>query len=287
MTDRPESRRIDVQFHFSPAFYTDLLRDTSFITTDRWSVENALAYMDSHGIAAGVMSVSTPGVDVLPAAESVTLARRLNDAAAEVARAHPGRFGNFATLPMQDPAAALAELARCLDDLQMDGVCMMSNVLGRYPGHESFAVVFDELQRRGTVLFIHPNDPAYGGSLEVAAVAEWPYDTGRAAIDLRDVVLLLDRAAARDAAGSRAADRRLLLRPRNLGRRIRHRRPPRGLRSRPRLFACDWPFAPDPAVAANIAGFEALSLSPAQRSATEHGTAEGLFPNLAGSLVTR
>jgi hypothetical protein len=53
------------------------------------------------------------------------------------------------------------------------------------------------------------------------------------------------------------------------------------------LFACDWPFAPDPAVAANIAGFEALSLSPAQRSATEHGTAEGLFPNLAGSLVTR
>lgn len=114
----------------------------------------------------------------------MALARRLNEAAAEAARANPGRFGNLATLPMQNPQAAITEIAYCLDDLRMDGVCMMPNILGRYLGHESFTAVFDELNRRHAVIFIHPTDPAYGGSLAVAPVAEWPYDAARAAIDL-------------------------------------------------------------------------------------------------------
>jgi predicted TIM-barrel fold metal-dependent hydrolase len=46
------------------------------------------------------------------------------------------------------------------------------------------------------------------------------------------------------------------------------------------LFACDWPFAPDPAVAANIKGFESLTLTPAERHAVERGNAARLFPRL-------
>jgi predicted TIM-barrel fold metal-dependent hydrolase len=46
------------------------------------------------------------------------------------------------------------------------------------------------------------------------------------------------------------------------------------------LFACDCPFATDTAVAANVAGFEGLSLTTAVRLAVERGTAEQLFPNL-------
>jgi predicted TIM-barrel fold metal-dependent hydrolase len=312
MTTRTDDHgRVDVQFHFSPSFYTDLLKGTSVITTDRWSVENALVYMDANDVAAGVMSVSTPGVDFLAPAESVALARRLNDAAAEVVSQNPGRFGSFATLPMQDPAAALDEISRCFDELGMDGVCLMSNVLGRYPGHEGVAAVFDELNRRQAVIFIHPTDPAYGDMLGVAPVAEWPFDTARAAIDLiysgtirrcPEIRVIL----------AHAGGALPMLRNRVTGMCSFYStaEPPvappeaanqiagfyydlaisagdyaigalRGVTDLDHvLFACDWPFAPDPAVASNITGFEALSLSTKERRAIERGTAERLFPGL-------
>jgi hypothetical protein len=65
-----------VQFHFSPPFYTDLIKATSFIGTDRWSVPAALAYLDANSVAAGVMSVSSPGVEFLPPADAAALGRQ-------------------------------------------------------------------------------------------------------------------------------------------------------------------------------------------------------------------
>jgi predicted TIM-barrel fold metal-dependent hydrolase len=318
MTGQPANRtgRIDVQFHFSPPFYTDLIKATSYIGTDRWSADAALAYMDANHVAAGVMSVSTPGVDFLPPAQAPALARRLNDAAAAVARDHPGRFGNFATLPMQDPDAALAEIGYCLDVLGMDGVAMMSNVGGRYLGHDRFAPVFDELNRRRAVIFIHPTDPVYGDPPAMASVAEWPFDTTRAAIDLiysgtirrcPDISVILAHAGG----ALPMVSNRVL----GMSSYFSTAQPPvtpaevggqiagfyydlaisageyaigalRGVSNLEHvLFACDWPFAPDAAVAANISGFEALSLTGAERHAIERGNAERLFPKLAGAPV--
>jgi hypothetical protein len=113
------TQRVDVQFHFSPDFYTGLVKKTGkYITTGRWSVQGALDYMDRCNIGAGMLSVSTPSVNFLPVAESIALARRLNDAAAKVAHDHPGRFGNFATLPMLNVDATLTEIAYCYDTLK-------------------------------------------------------------------------------------------------------------------------------------------------------------------------
>ena len=304
--------RIDVQFHFSPAFYTEMVKKTSDIATDRWSVENALAYMDQNHVAAGVMSVSTPSVNFLPPAESVALARQLNDAAAEVVRGHPDRFGSFATLPMLDVPATLKEIDYCLDTLKMDGVCMMSNVGGLYLGHESFAPIFDELNRRKAVIFVHPTDPADYGKLQVATVAEWPFDTCRAAIDLMysgtirrcpDIKVILahaggalpmvaTRVEAMSIAFSKAKppvlypemvkqvanfyyDLAISAHPNSIG-------ALRGVTNMDHvLFACDWPFAPDMAVKMNVTGFEALQLTPEERYAIERGTGSKLFPRLA------
>lgn len=309
-----DSRRIDVQFHFSPTFYTELFTGTAYITTDRWSVANALAYMDANGVAVGVMSVSTPGVDMIGAADSVVLARKLNEAAAEVARANPGRFGNFATLPMQDPQATLTEIAYCLDELGMDGVCMMSNIRGRYLGHESFSAIFDELNRRHAVIFIHPTDAAYGNSLAVAPVAEWPYDTARAAIDLvysgtirrcPDISVILAHAGgALPMVSNRVASMAGFysttqppVTPREAATQIAGFYYDLAISAgayaigalravsdlRHVLFACDWPFAPDAAVAANIAGFDGLTLTAAERRWIDHDNADLIFPALSGA----
>jgi predicted TIM-barrel fold metal-dependent hydrolase len=302
--------RIDVQFHFSPAFYTERVQQASHITTDRWSVEAALHYMDTHRVAAGVMSVSTPSVNFLPPGESVAMARRLNDAAAQVARENPGRFGNFATLPMADVAATLTEIDYCLDELGMEGVCMMSNIAGDYLGHERFAPIFDELNRRKAVVFVHPTDPAYQ-QVRMAPVAEWPFDTARAAIDLMysgtiarcpDVTIILAHAGGALPMVARRVEEMSVVyaaasAPTTMEQTIEqvanfyydlaisaHDNAMGALRGvtgvEHVLFACDWPFAPDVAVQRNIAGFESLDLTPDERYAIERGNAARLFPTL-------
>ena len=306
--------RIDVQFHFSPGFYTDSVKRTTHITTERWSVDAALAYMDENRVAAGVMSVSAPGVQFLPPEAGVAMARRLNEAAAHVAQCHPGRFGNFATLPMLDVDATLAEITHCLDTLKMEGVCMMSNIAGVYLGDERFAPIFEELNRRQAVIFVHPTDPSDFGQLKVAPVVEWPFDTCRAAIDLiysgrirqcPDLRIILAHAG--------GALPIVSTRARGMSAHFSKARPPvgsvefasqaadfyydlaisahesaigalRGMSSLDHvLFACDWPFAPDAAVQANIRGFEALDLTSAERYAIERGNAARLFPKLAAA----
>jgi predicted TIM-barrel fold metal-dependent hydrolase len=250
-------------------------------------------------------------VNFLPATEGAALARRLNLAAAEVVRGHPDRFGSFATLPMLDTDATLAEIDYCFDTLGMDGVCMMSNVGGVYLGHERFAAIFDALNRRKAVIFVHPTDPADYGTLGMAPVAEWPFDTCRAAIDLvysgmirrcPDISVIL--------AHGGGALPSVLPRVRGMSAFYSSCKPPvmpgeaakqiagfyydlaiaadpgvlgalRGMSSLTQvLFACDWPFAPDMAVAANVRAFESLPLTPAERYGIEQGNAALLFPRL-------
>lgn len=303
--------RVDVQFHFSPPYYTEMVKAAKHVWTDRWSTAAALAYMDKNHVAVGVISVSTPGVNFLPRAESVAVARRLNDSAAQVARETPGRFGNFATLPMLDVGATLSEIAYCFDTLKMDGVCMMSNVNGVYLGDPQFAPVFDELNRRKAVIFIHPTDPADMGQLKIAPVAEWPFDTCRAAIDLvysgtirrcPDIRIILAHAGgALMGVARRVTEMSELYStakpPVTMDEAIKHVSSfyydlaiaahenaigaLRDLSSLENvLFACDWPFAPDKKVEMNVAGFEALRLTSAERFAIERGNAARLFPRL-------
>lgn len=304
--------RIDVQFHFSPQFYTEAVKQTKHLATERWSVEAALAYMDANDVAAGILSVSTPSVNFLAPEESISMARRLNDAAAEVVRTHPGRFGAFATLPMLDVPATLAEIAYSFDVLGMDGVCMMSNVGGTYLGAERFAPIFDELNRRKAVIFVHPHDPSDYGTLKVATVAEWTFDTSRAAIDLIYSgtirrcpglsIILAHAGGALPAVARRVEEFAPMFSsvkpPISLEEAIEqvasfhydlaiaaHENAIGALRAVSDLdhvlFACDWPYAPDPAVRMNIAGFEALALSGAERFAIAQGNALRLFPRLA------
>ena len=52
----------------------------------------------------------------------------------------------------------------------------------------------------------------------------------------------------------------------------------------PVLFACDWPFAPDAAVAADVAGFDGLMLTARERVGIDHDNAQRLFPALAAAM---
>jgi aminocarboxymuconate-semialdehyde decarboxylase len=110
------------------------------------------------------------------------LARRCNEFAARLARDRPDRFGGFACLPLPDVDGALAELAYTLDELRFDGVLLFSNVRGSYLGDPRFTPLFDELQRRAAVVFVHPNpspDPSAHALGLPDSLIDYPADTTR------------------------------------------------------------------------------------------------------------
>lgn len=193
----PRRRLIDVHHHFFPPAYQQKLIEWApqhpgqgvppFVRT--WTPQVTLDAMDQAGIATAVLSISSiPNnwFDGTPA-EKRRWARLCNEWAADLLRAHPGRFGLFAAMPMPDVEGTLAEIAYALDTLKADGIGFMTSFGDKWPGDPSFAPVWDELDRRGAVAYFHPLAPNCCGSL-VAGVPdsflEYPYDTGRAVMSL-------------------------------------------------------------------------------------------------------
>jgi aminocarboxymuconate-semialdehyde decarboxylase len=112
--------------------------------------------MDDAGIDVALTSVSTPGVHTGDDARARALARRCNEFVAKMIQERPTRFGGFACLPMPDVDGSLAELSYALDTLKLDGVVLFSNARGVYLGDKRMMPVFEELERRKAVVFVHP-----------------------------------------------------------------------------------------------------------------------------------
>jgi predicted TIM-barrel fold metal-dependent hydrolase len=149
-----------------------------------WSRAKTIEDMDKDGIKVGVLSLaSTPGVWFdLPAPEANRLARACNDYGADMVRAYPGRFGLFATLSMIDPDATLKEIEYAFDTLKADGVGLQSNYGDKWLGNPAYRPVFEELNRRKAVVYVHPLVASCCGNLSVGtfpAVIEVPHDTTR------------------------------------------------------------------------------------------------------------
>lgn len=182
---------IDVHAHHLPAFYREALvrhghdRPDGFPHIPDWSAGEHVAAMDRLGIATSMLSISSPGIHL--GDEAGDLARAVNEAGRRAVVDHPGRFGLFASLPLPDVDAAVAEIAHCCDQLQVDGFALLTNVDGTYLGDPSFAPVFRELDRRRARVFIHPTSPPCWEHTSLARprpMVEFLFDTTRAVVDL-------------------------------------------------------------------------------------------------------
>jgi len=143
-----------------------------------WSVQQATEFMDAHGIAVQMLSAST--------ATTVDYARRLNDFGAQVVADNPDRFGLLATLPLNDPQAAVTEMDRAWTELGADGFVLVSNYDGKYLGDQDFADVFAHLNRLGATAFLHPVHPPGFDAVSCdrpGPVFEFPVETARTVID--------------------------------------------------------------------------------------------------------
>jgi len=181
--------RIDVHHHFYPKEYLKALSDQSaggdalsFPGVRDWTVQRTLDDMDKSGVATSILSLSPPGCRLGDAAENGRLARICNDSAAQLAREHPGRFGMFGMLPMPNVEDSLAELAYALDVLKADGIQLMTSYGDRWLGDPAYDALFEELNRRKALVFIHPLAPTCCANLipwVPVALLEYPHDTNR------------------------------------------------------------------------------------------------------------
>ncbi|MGZ8348919.1 MAG: amidohydrolase family protein [Allosphingosinicella sp.] len=183
----PPPTAIDVHHHLLPPFYKPYAEPwlrrfaTNVDEVLAWTPERSLAAMEVAGVARSILSISAPGVDTA-ATEAAELARRCNDYAAALALRHPDRFRFFAVLPLPDVEASLAELDRALGLEGVVGAGLLSNHGGRYLGDPAFAPLLQALDRRGTLVYVHPTmAPCCAGLVADVAdpLIEFPVDTGR------------------------------------------------------------------------------------------------------------
>jgi predicted TIM-barrel fold metal-dependent hydrolase len=186
---------IDVHHHFVPPFYLTENRERIVAASggkihpawSSWTPSGTLDSMDRHGVATTVLSLTFPGVwfgERRPAAE---MSRRVNDYAAELVARHPGRFGRFAVIPLPDTDGSLKEIEYALGVLHADGIGLLTSYGDKWLGDAAYTPVFEELNRRKAIVFVHPATAACCRSLlpDVAPmIAEIPQDTTRAIANL-------------------------------------------------------------------------------------------------------
>lgn len=184
--------RIDVHHHILPPDYVRIVGDDRIGPlilagkTPEWTPAHSIAAMDRNGIETAVTSISAPGLWFGHSETTNALTRHCNEYAAELRRVHPGRFGMFASLPLPNVTASLKEIEYSLDVLKADGIGLMTNWDGKYPGDAAFAPIFDELNRRKAVVYFHPTSAPCSNCLSEipAATLDFPFDTTRAITSL-------------------------------------------------------------------------------------------------------
>jgi 6-methylsalicylate decarboxylase len=187
-----ERLKIDIHHHVAPAEYVSALAARGITEAagrpfPHWDLEENLAFMDRHGIGTAMLSVSAPGVFFGDSELAKELARMSNEFLAELVREYPQRFGAFAVLPLPDVDAALSELAYALDELGLDGVGLLSSVGGRYMGDPAYDALWDKLDHRQAVAFMHPHAPEEdvpAGLSLPSSLIEFVFETTRAVASL-------------------------------------------------------------------------------------------------------
>lgn len=191
----PNRGLIDVHHHFVPPFYLSENRDRITAAAAgrinpayaSWTPGRALDAMDKQGVATAVLSLTTPGVWFGDAQAAAQTARRVNDYAADLLRSHPGRFGLFAVIPLPDTESSLREIEYAFGVLKADGIGLMTSYEDKWLGDRSYEPVFEELNRRKAVVFVHPTTGLCCRTLlpDVSPMmVEIPQDTTRAVTNL-------------------------------------------------------------------------------------------------------
>jgi 6-methylsalicylate decarboxylase len=182
---------IDVHAHYTPPMTEDerqaswhSLRDAYFLAPQPhlWTPELALAEMDRAGTTMQLLSYLPRTTEAL---------RASNEYGASLVGRYPDRFGLLMALPTDDIDAAMTEVARA-GELGADGFAVTCRRNGVYLGDPSLRPLWTELDRRGAVVFAHPDAYAPGAQGRPAPLLEVGFETTRTIVDMLYAGILRD-----------------------------------------------------------------------------------------------
>lgn len=120
------------------------------------SDEERIAFMDDLGVDMQVLGLSAPSVHFNDPELSKDLARMTNDFISNVCKKHPDRFLGLASVPLNHMKDAIEELNHAIDELEMDGVTVGTNIDKQSLAEDQFLPFIEEINRRKIPLALHP-----------------------------------------------------------------------------------------------------------------------------------
>ena len=159
--------RIDVHAHLWTDDYLDLMQGYGNNDTGTQrnkgagispaDIDNRFALMEANGVEMQILDICPQAPHLENKEHAVNAARKANDLYAEAVNRWPKKFRAFAAVPLPHVDEALKELERALDQLKFVGATIETFVANRSVADPAFAPFYEELNRRGTVLYIHPS----------------------------------------------------------------------------------------------------------------------------------
>lgn len=137
------------------------------LTPEFHTAEGKLEAMDRKGIDVAVIS---PGPQVffynLAESAGVHAARAVNDGIAQFVAARPDRLRGMATLPMQAPEAAIAELERVHREYGFKSIEIATSAPGGEIADPKYRALLRRAAELGITIFAHPNTVGAAGRLD-------------------------------------------------------------------------------------------------------------------------
>jgi len=132
-----------------------------------WDLEQRFKDMGIAGVDVHVLS-NTPQTFLygLDGSLNATIATIQNDQIAKHIKDHPGRFYGLATLPMQAPDKAAAELRRAMKTLGLKGAQIGSNINTRNLDDPAFEPVWAAANELHALIMVHPTQVAAADRLK-------------------------------------------------------------------------------------------------------------------------
>jgi predicted TIM-barrel fold metal-dependent hydrolase len=190
--------KIDIFNHVMPQAYLELVKTHSKeagmvkrMSNLRmlWDIEHRVAMLrEKFRDVQQVLTLGLPSPELLgDAAHSPEYARVANDGMAEMCRRWPREFPAFvASVPMNNPRAAVEEMDRAINQLGARGIQIITSVAGRALDEPEYFPVFERATNHHDVpIWMHPARPAsradYAGEpkskYEIWQVLGWPFET--------------------------------------------------------------------------------------------------------------
>ncbi|HYV37356.1 MAG TPA: amidohydrolase family protein [Gemmataceae bacterium] len=172
---------IDFHNHFYPPEYLDAIRkgpsnvkvtidkagnpclhypgDYNIAVPGHRDIDHREETLKKIGVDMQVITFTTPGTHIEEPARAAQFARLVNDVYAKIIAERGSRFTALATLPLNDPAASVAEFERATAQLGLRGAMLFSNVNGVALADERYFPLYERASDKKAVLYIHPVHP--------------------------------------------------------------------------------------------------------------------------------